>query len=402
MVKIGDRVETINFGWCEVITDQYEVDGKKSRGGWVDVRFDDTGYVRKLVNGDFFLQGGVRDGSITVNLEVGQIWNTNQDGKIKIARIIDSVHTEVEFVLTGNLHRCQKDALLRGFVKDRPAVNARVEKQEEESRLRAKEWAAKIQLNKEVREQQRVLIQANKVEREIRAEVLKVESYERWVAYKKAELAREVNNQQLISCAIDIVERDTNEYVATKGVLDIEFKDRQGKWVMRYRNPKTGEFIQTRLGKIHNNFTQRANKNGSVQNTYGKSYSGVSCSSLFSDAQLFSDWAVTQYGWSLGYQLEKDLLVDGNREYGEDVCCFLPQCINNVIKSSSSGTVVANGDFFSVFASLNGNRIALGKYGSKEEAEETALNFKRKRLYKLAQEYRESIDPRAYERLLNY
>lgn len=49
MVKIGDRVETVNFGWAEAITDQYDIAGKSSRGGLVDVRFDNTSTIRKEV-----------------------------------------------------------------------------------------------------------------------------------------------------------------------------------------------------------------------------------------------------------------------------------------------------------------------------------------------------------------
>lgn len=402
MIKMGDRVETCNFGWAEAVTDAYEVKGKKSRGGWVDVKFDNTGNVRQLVNGDFFKQGGVRDGSIEVVFEIGQVWNTNKDGRATVIELIDNRHLGIKFVNTDNTYTCQKDALLRGFVKDRPAIHARLESEDEKAKQRAIEFAERVKRNKEVRLQQQMIIQSNKEERERRVEQLRLESHERWLAYKKAESKRIVRNQELIDLALSIVDRDTDEYVSSKGVLDIDFKDRDGKWVLRYKIPKEETFIQTRLGKIHNNFTQRANKDGAVQNKYGKAYFGVTASELFLDAQKFADWAVVQPGWNLGYQLEKDLLVEGNREYGEDVCCFLPLCINQAIKSSSLGAVKKSGDFFAAFTSLGGERISIGRYGSKEEAEEAVYEFKRKRLYKLAKEYQESIDPRAYQRLINF
>ena len=402
MVKIRDRVETINFGWAEAVTDRYDEEGNNSAGGWVDVKFDSTGNVRNRVRCIYFKQGAVRDGSIDIKFEVGQIWNTVQDGKVKILKIIDSVYSEIEFFNTGNIYKCQKDALLRGFVKDRPAEVVSVEKRKAILLKRSEEHTAHLKLSKEIKEAHSILVKANKEDRERRLEALKVESHERWLEYKEAELIRTERNKELLVSALDVVERDTDEYVATKGVLDIDFKDRNGDWVLRYRNPKTNEFVQTRLGKIHNNFTQRSNKRGSVQNVYGKSYLGTTCSDLFSDAQKFAAWAVIQYGWNLGYHLEKDLLVEGNREYGEDTCCFLPQCINQAIKSKSSGTVVKQGEFFSSFVSLDGERLSLGRFESKEEAEDAALHFKRKRLYKLAQEYKETIDPRAYDRLINF
>jgi hypothetical protein len=401
-IKSGQRVETSNFGWAEAITDQYEIEGKASRGGLVDVRFDNTGNVRKAVYGKSFQQGCIRDGSVIINIEVGQVWNTNNDGKVEVLVVTGPKDIDIVFLNSGNKYKCQKDALLTGFVKDKPAVDVRVAQKADDTMQRAAERLEQSLLNQEIRNKQRVAIEEGKAARARRAEALKLESHARWLKYQENEIKRVIHNQELIDSALSVVERYTDEYVSSKGVLDMDFKDRNGNWVLRYSDPSTGDFIQTRLGKIHNNFTQRANQEGSVQNVYGTSYAGVTASELFKDAQKFADWAVAQHGWNIGYQLEKDLLVDGNREYGENTCCFLPYSINAAIKSKLSGTIVKGGDLFSAFVNVNGSRLSLGRYESKDEAEEAAANFKRKRLYKLAEEYKGTIDPRAYDRLVNF
>lgn len=47
----------------------------------------------------------------------------------------------------------------------------------------------------------------------------------------------------------------------------------------------------------------------------------------------FRDWSGDKY--STGYQLDKDLLTEGNTLYSTETCCFLPQKINNMFRPNS-------------------------------------------------------------------
>jgi hypothetical protein len=54
----------------------------------------------------------------------------------------------------------------------------------------------------------------------------------------------------------------------------------------------------------------------------------------------------------IGYQLDKDILLPGNRIYGPDTCCFVPKYINDAVRwrremprSGYSGTTVFGGGF---------------------------------------------------------
>ena len=114
-----------------------------------------------------------------------------------------------------------------------------------------------------------------------------------------------------------------------KNIVDIDFKTRGGWWVLHFGGH--GESLSSRLGKLHNNMTSRAAKGGSVQEKYAPTYKGVIVSELFLNPQTFSDWAVQQPGWGLGWHLEKDLLCTGVRQYSEHNCVFLPRLLNMAI-----------------------------------------------------------------------
>lgn len=188
-------------------------------------------------------------------------------------------------------------------------------------------------------------------------------------------------------------------------VIDVDFKDRNGKWVLRTRQNE--EFIQTRLGRLHNNVTQRAKKQGSYQAIHN-TYEGVTISELFQDAQKFCDWVVEQPGWGLGYSLDKDLLIPGNREYSETSCVFLPNCINVTIqKSRKNGTLGAykssryDSRWFSK-ADTIGGLVYLGTFPTAESASEAYVEFKELYVKTLAEKYKSTIDPRAFDALMSW
>ena len=47
--------------------------------------------------------------------------------------------------------------------------------------------------------------------------------------------------------------------------------------------------------------------------------------------QNFAEWAVQQPFYGLGYQLDKDILVRGNKLYSPETCCYVPQQINKLV-----------------------------------------------------------------------
>lgn len=64
------------------------------------------------------------------------------------------------------------------------------------------------------------------------------------------------------------------------------------------------------------------------------SYEGVYCSEKWRYFTDFSAWLHTQPYWQ-ELSLDKDILVKGNKEYGPDTCCFVPQYLNNLLHLKS-------------------------------------------------------------------
>ena len=52
--------------------------------------------------------------------------------------------------------------------------------------------------------------------------------------------------------------------------------------------------------------------------------------------QVFAEWANNQPCFARGYQLDKDLIIDFNKEYSPEACCLAPSEINNILLSGTS------------------------------------------------------------------
>lgn len=59
-------------------------------------------------------------------------------------------------------------------------------------------------------------------------------------------------------------------------------------------------------------------------------YSGVSITKDWHNFQNFAKWFYEQPYYEKGYQLDKDILIRGNKVYSPDTCCLVPQEINKI------------------------------------------------------------------------
>lgn len=178
-----------------------------------------------------------------------------------------------------------------------------------------------------------------------------------------------------------------------------------GKWVLRTGHQ--GKFMQTRLGVLHNNMTQRCKVGGRLQTYHSPFYSGVICSEEFADPQRFCDWAVDQVGWgNPGWQLDKDLLVPGNRVYSAETCVFLPQEVNaGIIQPGWGKYLPGTWPEYKRWRSalkIKKQGVYLGTYHTELEAHQAYCEFRELHVAMLADKWRNEIDPRAYAALLNW
>lgn len=128
--------------------------------------------------------------------------------------------------------------------------------------------------------------------------------------------------------------------------------------------------------------------------------------------QNFATWARQQIGFDLETRnLDKDILVKGNREYGPTTCCFVPSRINMLfVRASTVRGELPIGLYFNkekqkYQAQCNDENCKstyLGRFDTIHEAFISYKIYKESVIKKVAEQYKEDIDPRVYTALYNY
>lgn len=138
-------------------------------------------------------------------------------------------------------------------------------------------------------------------------------------------------------------------------------------------------------------------------------YIGCNVSENFKYYTYFFEWCQNQIGFgSCDFNLDKDLLIKGNKEYNETTCVFIPIELNNVLTKRQLDRgllpigVSKNGNRFMSKCSADGKQKYLGTFNTPELAFDAYKTFKEAHIKELAEKYKDTIDPRAYQALLNY
>ena len=153
--------------------------------------------------------------------------------------------------------------------------------------------------------------------------------------------------------------------------------------------------------------------------TYQKkypTYEGCEVSDSFKSYEYFYEWCQKQIGFGVDgngnpFQLDKDLLIKGNKVYSESTCVFLPKEINSVLTkcTASRGKHLigvywskTNKAFVARVAKNKGKQEYLGSFNTEIEAFKAYKQAKEAYLKELADEYKDILDPRAYIALQKY
>ena len=138
-------------------------------------------------------------------------------------------------------------------------------------------------------------------------------------------------------------------------------------------------------------------------------YIGCSVSDTFKYYHLFHAWCQPQIGFRKeGYQLDKDLLIKGNKLYSEDTCVFIPSVLNLLLTKAAAGRgllpigVSKNGKGFRARCTMYGKDKSLGTFQTVEEAFQAYKTFKEAHIKEQAEVYKHEIDPKAYQAFINY
>lgn len=146
-------------------------------------------------------------------------------------------------------------------------------------------------------------------------------------------------------------------------------------------------------------------------------YNDVTCSENFKSYTYFCKWCDEQIGENekdengTSWQLDKDLLVRGNKLYSEDTCCFVPRRINSLlVKSDKLRGDCLIGTYYNNFSKKylaqcnngTGKQKYLGSFNTPQEAFQAYKTYKEALIKEVANEYKEMLDSRVYEALMNY
>ena len=141
-------------------------------------------------------------------------------------------------------------------------------------------------------------------------------------------------------------------------------------------------------------------------------YEGCECSENFKSYEYFYEWCHSQIGFGVeGWHLDKDLLVKGNKVYSEDSCVFLPSEINSLLtkRTASRGEYLigvhwhnASKAFVAQVNKNKGKPEHLGYFKTEIEAFNAYKKAKEAFVKEQAEKWKDQIDERAYEALMNY
>ena len=145
-----------------------------------------------------------------------------------------------------------------------------------------------------------------------------------------------------------------------------------------------------------------------------QSYDDCTVSENFKRYSYFYEWVNKQVGFNtvddMGniFQLDKDLLSKGNKIYSETTCVFLPLEINIALAIKDSKHkkfhvgVRKNRNKYEVICCINSKSTYLGVFNTEIEAFNAYKQAKENYLKQLAEKWKDKIDTRAYNALMEY
>jgi hypothetical protein len=188
-------------------------------------------------------------------------------------------------------------------------------------------------------------------------------------------------------------------------VID-DFKGADGLWVKTIRiNSKQ---YSTKSGSVWKKMRDRCKVEGWQQKNQA-TYIGCHQSKDFLDFQLFTEWHVIQVGYGLeNYNLDKDVLVQGNKLYCSEMCVVIPRQLNTffcsaeAIRGEYPQGVSRMCDKYMCRVRSNGVQVSKGLYNTPEEASAAYKVAKEAEAYRWYERLRDGefiVDPRVIERM---
>ena len=140
-------------------------------------------------------------------------------------------------------------------------------------------------------------------------------------------------------------------------------------------------------------------------------YQGVTCSKEWLLMTPFIEDVSKMKGYDLeGWELDKDILVKGNKLYSKDTCCFVPAEVNMLLTKSDK----ARGEWpigvcfhkatgkFMARLKINGKQKFLGCFTTADEAFQAYKRAKEAHIKVVAEKWKHQLDERVFQALMAY
>ena len=204
------------------------------------------------------------------------------------------------------------------------------------------------------------------------------------------------------------------QHIKSGNVKDPYSPSVHGVGILGAKYPSRVNGVKTREYKLWQSMLKRC-----YSDAYKKkhpTYEGCEVSDNFKSYEYFYEWCHKQIGFGVDgngnpFQLDKDLLIKGNKVYSENVCVFLPQEINSLlVKCTASRGEYLIGVYWdktkkAFKAQVNknkGKQEHLGFFKTEIEAFNAYKQAKESFIKEQANKWKGKIDPRAYEALMSY
>ena len=187
-----------------------------------------------------------------------------------------------------------------------------------------------------------------------------------------------------------------------------------GVGVIGDKYPSKVNGVLTKEYVLWNNMLSRCYSDTSKKRN--PTYIGCEVSDNFKSYEYFYEWCHSQIGFGVEgngnpFQLDKDLLIKGNKVYSEYSCVFIPNEVNKILTKStaSRGEYLigvcwdkTNKAFRAMVSKNKGKRENLGCFNTELEAFNAYKKSKESFVKEQANKFKSQIDIRAYNALMNY
>lgn len=135
-------------------------------------------------------------------------------------------------------------------------------------------------------------------------------------------------------------------------------------------------------------------------------YKGCVVCDEWHNFQTFADFYHNDPYRQDGWELDKDLIVPGNKEYGPNVCAFVPSHLNSILSDHRGARgnlpqgVNIKGNNYQAKISKDGVRVNIGHYPTQELAYAVYESEKLKYLKEVANRYIGKVDQRVIDSLI--